>query len=629
MTMPATRLNREVFHTSRLLEFCSQKELVAQTGHEVKDWPLVIIKELVDNGLDSAEEHNIAPVVAISISTATGEIIVTDNGPGIATATIDGILDYTVRVSSREAYPNPSRGRQGNALKTIIAIPYVLDGSAGETVIEAQGATHRIDFRTDAIRQEPRVCCDRGSSTVKNGTRVTVRLPAKACHLLDGAARFLPFVRTYIALNPHLAISLDVDGERVIDCTNPTNPDWQKWKPSDPIPAQWYTPETLQRYMAACISRDRECGNRVRSVRDFVAGFRGLSGTAKQKQVLDETNLFRAPLDDFFVGNQANNAGIGGLLTVMQRHSSPVKPQALGTIGKEHFRDVIVEGDGAHPESFKYHRVLDTDRDGLPFVVEAAFASASTTSRIAGVNWSPGIVNPFRSLSSWQSLDSVLREQHVDGDDPVVMVVHLACPVVQFTDRGKSAATLNYQQSAGVINAVRTVTKPWHDDTEAALREWHRRANAAERVKERDRIELRKEMREIHRREKLLLKERRSAERRARAEVVGTGLLYREIAFAADGGPLNALTVLSRKNDPYRLDNTEGHANGKWFADQVARFVPDQQQMHLRGLHYCIVVATDVKRPDGTPYVNDDRCWKWLQAERGGEAGAVARLRAV
>ena len=38
---PATRqqprLNRETFTSSRLLEFCSQRELIAQTGHEVAD----------------------------------------------------------------------------------------------------------------------------------------------------------------------------------------------------------------------------------------------------------------------------------------------------------------------------------------------------------------------------------------------------------------------------------------------------------------------------------------------------------------------------------------------------------------------------------------------------------------
>ncbi len=45
-------LERTTFRTSRLLEFCNQKELTTQTGHGPDDWPLVILKELVDNALD-------------------------------------------------------------------------------------------------------------------------------------------------------------------------------------------------------------------------------------------------------------------------------------------------------------------------------------------------------------------------------------------------------------------------------------------------------------------------------------------------------------------------------------------------------------------------------------------------
>jgi len=181
-------LNRETFKTSRLLEFCSIKELVAQTGHEVAEWPLVVIKELADNGLDIAEEIGVAPELAITVSTDTGEIIVTDNGPGIPAETINSILDYRSRTSSRAAYCSPSRGQQGNALSTILAIPFVLDGTAGETVIEARGIAHRIRFSADPIRQEPRITYDPGSSTVRTGTRVTVRWPAKACHLIQTAA---------------------------------------------------------------------------------------------------------------------------------------------------------------------------------------------------------------------------------------------------------------------------------------------------------------------------------------------------------------------------------------------------------------------------------------------------------
>src|SRR5262245_47735560 len=48
---PPHRIERVAFTTSRLMEFASRKELVAQTGHEPFYWPLVILKELPDNGL--------------------------------------------------------------------------------------------------------------------------------------------------------------------------------------------------------------------------------------------------------------------------------------------------------------------------------------------------------------------------------------------------------------------------------------------------------------------------------------------------------------------------------------------------------------------------------------------------
>jgi DNA topoisomerase VI subunit B len=62
-----TTSQRETFRTSRLLEFCSQKELVTQTGHSVDQWPLVILKELVDNLLDGCEETDVPPKADIVV----------------------------------------------------------------------------------------------------------------------------------------------------------------------------------------------------------------------------------------------------------------------------------------------------------------------------------------------------------------------------------------------------------------------------------------------------------------------------------------------------------------------------------------------------------------------------------
>jgi hypothetical protein len=48
------QLTRTTFSTSRLAEFASVEELTTQTGHGPEDWPLVIVKELADNGIDAA-----------------------------------------------------------------------------------------------------------------------------------------------------------------------------------------------------------------------------------------------------------------------------------------------------------------------------------------------------------------------------------------------------------------------------------------------------------------------------------------------------------------------------------------------------------------------------------------------
>ena len=105
----APRLERVAFKTSRFLDFVGERELTAQIGHPPPEWPLAILKELTDNALDGCEEADTAPVIAIDVSSVKDTITITDNGPGITNKTIADILDYRVRVSSREAYVSPTR----------------------------------------------------------------------------------------------------------------------------------------------------------------------------------------------------------------------------------------------------------------------------------------------------------------------------------------------------------------------------------------------------------------------------------------------------------------------------------------------------------------------------------------
>jgi DNA topoisomerase VI subunit B len=229
--MAVATLERTTFRTSRLLEFCSRKELVAQTGHEPDVWPLVILKELVDNALDACEEAGIPPEIDVQVE--HGAITVIDNGPGMPSETVTDILDFSSRVSSREAYVAPDRGAQGNALKTILAMPFVLDGAAGHVKIRTQGLRHRIAFTVDALRQAPVIDHRCEPCDVRNGTSVTVAWPESAGTILAGAEqRFLQIADDYTWLNPHLALSVTWFGER--STVRATNPSWRSGAP--PIP---------------------------------------------------------------------------------------------------------------------------------------------------------------------------------------------------------------------------------------------------------------------------------------------------------------------------------------------------------------------------------------------------------
>jgi DNA topoisomerase VI subunit B len=79
--MPGKILERTTFRTSRLLDFCSRKELIAQTSHQPIEWPLVVAKELLDNSIDATEEMGVNPTIHVTVG--PDHITVADTGPGI------------------------------------------------------------------------------------------------------------------------------------------------------------------------------------------------------------------------------------------------------------------------------------------------------------------------------------------------------------------------------------------------------------------------------------------------------------------------------------------------------------------------------------------------------------------
>jgi DNA topoisomerase VI subunit B len=518
--MNNTTLVRETFHTSLLMEFFSKKQLRARTGHGQKMWPFVILKELLDNALDACEEVGVLPTIEITISDRA--ISVKDNGPGIDLDVIKGILDFSKRISSRDYYLSPTRGQQGNALKTLIAIPYVLhpDGEPEPIVIESRGWRHTIRVWVDPIIQEPQTdlatvqiadsdtdpFCKQnpgGASsdqapTVQTGT--SVRVPFCLQNLEDEEAnedqededqddgpdevaaakslhaQFFALVQRFALFNPHASFTL-TDGDQVHRYERTTDA-VTKWLPSAPTDPHWYDVDQLRLLMCAYISLER-LGRPALFLRDLLGLFHGLKRTGTRGAILEKLDLSGMKLHDLVIeGGGLDPDVIASLLTAMQDAARPVQPTRFGLLGDAHLTAWLTRH-GC--QDIVYAKTLDVDENGRPFVVETAFGyrpSASARLIVTGINSSPCLGDPFRELDENEtSLADLLGESYLHEDSPTMVIVHLTAPCLSYTDQGKSSLAELGAIGEAITTNVTKITRAWTKHQERRIRA-HNRAVA-------------------------------------------------------------------------------------------------------------------------------------------------------
>ena len=466
-------LDRKVFSTSRLAEFASISEMEKQTGQPVGNWLLVAVKELCDNALDEMEEAGQAPVIESAVEGVT--ITVADRGRGIKPAVVKALTDYSAKQSSRAAVVAPTRGRQGNALHSIVAMGYLLanGGDAGETVIESKGVAHTLRFAIDPVRRTPVVSHDTAPSEVKTGTRITVRWPDQARDIIANVEdSFFSLVEAYGWLNPHL--TLDVrwntgvgeDAHSYHREWEPTATVWNKWLPGMASSAHWYDAERLGNQMANEIAYVQDHRTPCPSVRDFVAQFRGLTSTQTLAAIRTELGVAeRETLADFF---QRPNAA-ARLLKAMRTMSRPVKLADLGLIGEAHIRDRLIDDDCA-PKSIAY-RKAEVEHGGVPYAIEVAFGYRPSPDEaryglrvIEGFNFAPAIGgSPFQ-------LEQRLAHAYVSDDIPVTVFAHMTSPRLSFADKGKAKLNLPPTVAAKLTEMVTAVTKVWTKQKVAEIR---------------------------------------------------------------------------------------------------------------------------------------------------------------
>jgi len=427
-----SELTRTVFETSRLLEFFSKSELTMQMGQSEPWWKIVTIKELIDNALDACENAGVAPKIGVEVDPPY--TTVTDNAGGIPDAVIRSSLDYMVRASDKSHYVSPTRGQLGNALKCIYAAPYVLSGEIGRVRIETRGVSYDISIALDRIAQTPTMSLVEGTAQ-DNCTKVRIEWPNSASLIpAYGLPTEREIVQAFAMLNPHAEFTLK--GE----VWKPTLTEWEKWKPNNPTSPHWYTPEQLRNLIAAYLTVERKNGQ-PRTVRELVTEFRGLSRTATQKKVTEDAGLHGAMLSVLVKDGDIALPPVERLLSVMKEHSKPINPKLLGVIGKEHMATRMVVDHGVEEGSVKYVRKVGVG-PLEPYILEIAFGlyrkdcEERYRTLITGLNWSPTMRSPVYEITQ------ALQEMRVDSTDPVCVVVHIAKPHFEFTERGKGHANV-------------------------------------------------------------------------------------------------------------------------------------------------------------------------------------------
>lgn len=324
-------MSRTVFSFSRDLEFATEPELAKRMGCRRHLWLRAAVKELLDNALDSTEEHNIEPEISVESDGTT--LTVADNGPGMAPELVERLCVRSERTSTREAYPAPDRGAQGNALSVLMALPLGFGHDQAVTQITSRGIEHTITLRINRLEQ--RIDLERTTRPVyaHEGTAVSMlRPPAVGSLAGQGDAEICKLVYQHAILNPHARFLMRVRSFNEWRSGEPVKV--LKWTPGLTAPAHWYSAERFAHRLLLEIKRDPKI-----TTAQFVGSHRGLTDRSKVARVAAIAGLSYQPLAALLdtSGTTINADRAELLLAAMQLASRAPKHAVLGAVGKDGF----------------------------------------------------------------------------------------------------------------------------------------------------------------------------------------------------------------------------------------------------------------------------------------------------
>ncbi len=201
------------------MDYTTVKGIQQRTGVEKKNLIAFLLKELLDNALDFLETHGhgrgIEPIVKVIVTQE--KIIVSNSNFGLESFTKDrikSIFTFDKFYSSKRNIYRVSRGHLGDALKSVICIPYALATENGiqgwnEPLVMTDGSNKSFLIRLilDRLKQTINTKIEiQPKLTSTNGfTSVEVNFPVHENH-----SQLRTYLRDYARLNPHITFDFDI-----------------------------------------------------------------------------------------------------------------------------------------------------------------------------------------------------------------------------------------------------------------------------------------------------------------------------------------------------------------------------------------------------------------------------------
>jgi len=455
----------EAFSFNREFDFVRLERLCRTTGRSAHEWDLYIVKELIDNALDADEglwqsDPQQTPGLKIRVEYAAKQLFVEVSNRSVFPADLIPEIFATQQYTSRKAFiKGLTRGALGNALKTLLGIPYALrnrvasDWSPDQKplAIICGNQEYLPIYRVDTTQQTIEFDCLAKPYKQTEGTTIRVALDYFEQEKPRTLAEVKCLAEQYHLCNPHVAFDWTVEvGEEEWSVCYEANPSWlSKFRGVAPI--QWYSLTAFQDLLGALYRKQngqQTTDLAIASIGSYFDGFEGGENHSEHQEALIATVL-----QEFGQPNLAVEAfeGMGAktLYQIMGRLSPTFDSLLLGRIGKEHIRATLTAVLPLDGEVF-YDIAKDTGEEpSIPFVIEAAIAPlpAGTREIWTALNFTPTYDDPFlrrRLLAPIQpdraviGLREFLDAYGIDEETPVVVFFHLVCPNLESGEFSKT-----------------------------------------------------------------------------------------------------------------------------------------------------------------------------------------------